>query len=61
MGNTLPHRLPGGGPQGTFIGLIEYLVQSNDNAKCVEPDMRFKYMDDLTVLELVLLTTLLTE
>ena len=25
------HRLPGGGPQGTLIGLLEYLVQSNDN------------------------------
>ena len=47
------HRLPGGGPQGTLIGLIEYLVQSNDNADCVEPDMRFEYVDDLTVLELV--------
>ena len=55
------HRLPGGGPQGTLIGLIEYLVQSNDNADCVDVDMRFKYVDDLTVLELVLLTGILTE
>jgi hypothetical protein len=55
------HKLSGGGPQGTLIGLIEYFVQSNDNADCVDPDMRFKYVDDLTVLELVLLTTLLTE
>jgi hypothetical protein len=55
------HRLPGGGPQGTLIGLIEYLVQSNDNADCVDLDMRFKYVDDLTVLELVLLTRILTE
>ena len=35
--------------------------KSNDNADCVDPDMRFKYMDDLTVLELVLLANLLTE
>ena len=55
------HKLPGGGPQGTLIGLVEYVVQSNDKADCVDPDMRFKYVDDLTVLELVLLTTLLTE
>ena len=48
------HKLPGGGPQGTLVGLIEYFVQSND------PDMRFKYVDDLTVLELVLLANLLT-
>ena len=48
------HKLPGGGPQGTLVGLIEYFVQSNDNADCMEPDMRFKFVDDLTVLELVL-------
>ena len=29
-------KLPGGGPQGTLLGLIEYFVQSNDNADCVE-------------------------
>ena len=55
------YSLPGGGPQGTLIGLIEYLDQSNDNADCVDVDMRFKYVDDLTVLELVLLTGILTE
>ena len=55
------HQLPGGGPQGTMIGLIEYLVQSNDSADCVDQDMRFKYVDDLTVLELVLLSGLLTD
>ena len=55
------YKLPGGGSQGTLVGLIEYFVQSNDNANCVEPDMRFKYVDDLTVLELVLLVGLLTE
>ena len=31
--------LPGGGPQGTLLGLIEYFVQSNDNADCVEPGL----------------------
>ena len=55
------HKLPGGGPQGTLIGLIEYLVQSNDNADCVDLDMRYKYVDDLTVLELVLFAGLLTD
>ena len=53
-------RLPGG-PQGTLLGLIEYFVQSNDNADCVDPTMIFKYVDDLTVLELVMLTNYLTE
>ena len=55
------YRLPGGGPQGTLLGLIEYFVQSNDNADCVDPEYRFKFVDDLTVLELVMLSSLLTE
>ena len=29
---------PGGGPQGAYIGNLEYLAQSNDNAKCVKKD-----------------------
>ena len=28
------YQLIGGGPQGTLLGGIEYLVQSNDNADC---------------------------
>ena len=55
------HKLPGDGPQGTLLGLIEYFVQSNDNADCVEEDLRFKFVDDLSVLELVMLAGLLTE
>ena len=55
------HKLPGGGPQGTMVGLIEYFVQSNDNADCVDADMRYKYVDDLSVLELVMLAYLLSE
>ena len=53
--------LIGGGPQGTLLGGIEYLVQSNDNADIVPPEDRFKFIDDLSVLQLVLLTGLLTE
>ena len=55
------HSLPGGGPQGSLVGLIEYFVQSNDNADSVDPDLRFKYVDDLSVLELILLTGILSE
>ena len=39
--------LIGGGPQGTLLGQLEYLVQSNDNADGIHPDDRFKYIDDL--------------
>ena len=53
--------LIGGGPQGTLLGQIEYLVQSNDNADIISPEDRFKYIDDLSVLQLVCLAGLLTE
>ena len=43
--------LPGGGPQGGTLGLLEYLAQSNKSANCVRPDSRFKFVDDLTTLE----------
>jgi hypothetical protein len=53
--------LIGGGPQGTLIGQIEYLVQSNDNADMAAPEDRFKYIDDLSILQLVLLAGLVTD
>ena len=43
--------LNGGGPQGATFGIWEYLAQSNSNADCVNLDYRFKFVDDLTVLE----------
>ena len=53
--------LVGGGPQGTLIGQLEYIVQSNDNADIVCPEDRFKYIDDLSILHLVCLSGLLVE
>jgi hypothetical protein len=55
------HSLIGGGPQGTLLGLIEYLVQSNDAADFVDAKDRFKYIDDLSILELIFLSGVLTE
>ena len=55
------YSLPGGGPQGTLIGLIEYLVQSKDNCDMVDNDMKFKFVDDQSVLELVMLGGLISE
>ena len=44
--------LYGGGPQGATFGIWEYLTQSNNSADCVtNPDYRYKFVDDLTVLE----------
>ena len=43
--------LPGGGPQGCSFGLLEYKSNSNDNANHVEENMRYKFVDDLSLLE----------
>ena len=43
--------LPGGGPQGSTFGLLEYKSNSNDNANHIPEDMRFKFVDDLSALE----------
>ena len=45
--------LIGGGPQGSIFGIWEYLTQSNENANCVPENYRFKFVDDLTILEKV--------
>ena len=43
--------LPGGGPQGCTFGLLEYKSSSNNNADHVPQKMRFKFVDDLSILE----------
>ena len=50
--------LSAGGPQGSSFGIIGYLSQSNNNADCVPSEDRYKYMDDLTMLEAVYLTSI---
>jgi hypothetical protein len=50
---SVPKDIKGGGPQGATLGLLEYLSQSNNNADCVEVRDRFKFIDDLSVLEIV--------
>jgi hypothetical protein len=47
----------GGGPQGATIGLLEYLSQSNNCADNVNQSDRFRFLDDLSVLEIVNLLT----
>ena len=47
--------LNGGGPQGSSFGLWEYLSQSNDNADCIDLEDRFKFVDDLSFLEIIYL------
>ena len=47
--------LNGGGPQGSSFGIWEYLSQSNDNADCIDEEKRFKFVDDLSFLEIIYL------
>ena len=51
-------QINGGGPQGATFGIWEYISQSNNNADFVESNNRFKFMDDLTILELVNLSNI---
>ena len=56
--HSAPRSLNGGGPQGATIGLLEYLSQSNHSADSVPVEERFKFVDDLTILEIVNLLTI---
>ena len=49
-------KLIGGGPQGTLIGQTEYIVASDDCLSEIPTEEKFKYIDDLSVLELILLS-----
>ena len=54
---SAPRKINGGGPQGATLGILEYLSQSNHSADCVSVEDRFKFIDDLTILEIVNLLT----
>ena len=51
ISKTFP--LPGGGAQGGQLGQLEYLSQSNDNVDYLSSEEKFKFIDDLSVLEMV--------
>ena len=53
-----PRKLPGGGAMGASLGNWEYLSQTNDSADCVPEEDRFKFVDDLTILEVINLLTI---
>ena len=54
---SVPTLVKGGGPQGATLGLLEYLSQSNESSDCVDVADRFKFVDDLSILEIVNLLT----
>ena len=45
------------GPQGSSIGIIEYICQSNDNLDMVPDEDKFKFIDDNTVTDTINLST----
>ena len=55
---SAPRKLPGEGAMGTMLGNWEFLSQTNDNADCVPEDDRFKFVDDLSTLEVINLLTI---
>jgi hypothetical protein len=52
--------LVGGSPQGSWNGQNSYIVGSDDNADHVPLEDQYKYCDDLSILELLMIGTLLT-
>ena len=50
---SVSRKINGGGSQGATIGILEYLSQSNNSANIVDENNRFKFVDDLTVLEII--------
>ena len=47
------YSLNGGGPQGGLLGILEYLSQTNDNTDFLDEDDKFKFIDDLSILEII--------
>ena len=45
--------MPGGGPQGCHMGQLEYLSQSDDSGNFVLSDDRFKFIDDMSLLDII--------
>ena len=45
--------LIGGGPQGSLVGQLLYIIASDDVAEDIPEEDKFKYIDDLSALEAV--------
>ena len=53
-----PIQINGGGPQGATLGILVYLSLSNSCSEFLEADNKFRFIDDLTVLEVIDLLSL---
>ena len=50
--------LPGSGAMGASLGNWEYLSQTNDSAECIPVEDRFRFVDDLSTIEIINLLTI---
>ena len=50
--------MPGSGPMGSSLGNWEFDSQPNNNADCVPEENRLKFVDDLSLLEILNLISL---
>ena len=48
-----PRPLPGGGAQGGALGQLEYISQTNHNVDFMDVDKKYKFIDDLSLLEII--------
>ena len=48
-----PRQMPGSGAMGSTIGNMEFDSQTNNNADSVPEENSFKFVDDLSVLEII--------
>ena len=55
------HKLIGGSPQGSWLGQMAYIAASDDAARGLEDEDKWKFCDDLTILELVMMGGVLKE
>ena len=50
--------LSGSGAQGSTLGVLEYPSQSNDNTQNIDSQLKYKWLDDLSLLEVINLLTI---
>ena len=50
---SAPYPLPGGGAQGGELGQLEYMAQSNNNTDFLDEKSKYKFIDDLSILEVI--------
>ena len=55
------HELIGGSPQGSWTGQNCYITSSDDAARWMDEEDRYKYCDDLSIMELLMIGNLLTD